>query len=65
MALYIRMILYFVSALIAGQGVAVFDATAGTLTIDLKSVEAAAGGFLTFVGTFIAGRVAKSKGGAT
>lgn len=63
--LTIRMVLYFLSALIAGQGVAVFDPDAGTLTFDLEHLELAIGGLGTFLGTFWAGRVAKRRGGTT
>lgn len=65
MDLLIRMVLYFASALIAGQGVAVFDADAGTLTFNLESTAVFLGGAATFVVTFIAGRWAKVRGGLT
>ena len=65
MALLIRMALYFLSALIAGQGVAIFNPDAGTLTFDLENVATFVGGTLTFVGTYVVGRYAKARGGLT
>ena len=61
MSLAIRMFLYFISAAAAGQGIAVYDAEAGTITFELESLALALGGLLTFAGTFVAGRFAKVK----
>jgi len=63
--LTLRMIIYFLSALIAGQGIAVFDPDAGTLTFDLEHIELLLGGIATFIGTFWTSRIAKKNGGAT
>ena len=63
--LYIRMFLYFLSAALAGQGVAVFDAEAGTLTFQIDSLAQLLTGVTTFAGTFVTSRVAKARGGAT
>lgn len=65
MGLAIRMALYFASAFLAGQGVAVFDHQAGTLTFHLEEVAVFLAGLAAFVGTFAASRVAKANGGAT
>lgn len=62
MFLAIRMILYFLFAGIAGQGIAVFDPDAGTLTFELESLTASITGLLGFAGTFIASRWAKIRG---
>ncbi len=65
MMLYIRMALYLVSGLLAGQGLAIFDADAGTVTLKIEDLAVALSGLLTFAGTFLASRVAKSRGGKT
>ena len=65
MALAIRMILYAVSAFIAGMGWASFDEGAGTLTVNLDDIATIAAGAVTFAGTFIASRWAKARGGKT
>lgn len=65
MSLYIRMALYALSAGAAGYGLATFDPTTGLLTIDLNQFAQVLGGIVTFIGTFIAGRIAKRNGGAT
>lgn len=58
MMLYVRMALYAVSMLFAGQGLAIFDPEAGTLTFHIEDLTIAASGFATFVGTFITSRFA-------
>lgn len=65
MALAIRMILYAASAFIAGLGWASFDETAGTLTVNIDDLAVIFGSAVTFVGTFIASRLAKARGGKT
>ncbi len=65
MVLYIRMILYFLFPLVAGQGHGVFDPEAGTLTIQINSVAPVVAGAVGFLGTFAAGRWAKVRGGFT
>ena len=65
MGLFIRMILYAVSAFVGGYEFATFDEAAGTLTLDLEGVGLVIGAGLTFVGTFIASRWAKARGGKT
>jgi hypothetical protein len=65
MGLYLRMVLYLVSGVIAGQGLAIFDAEAGTITFRIDDLVTVAGGAATFVATFLSSRVAKAKGGAT
>lgn len=58
MTLYIRMALYALSMLFAGQGLAIFDAEANTLTFRLDDVAVALGGVGVFVATFVASRFA-------
>ena len=65
MALVIRMILYFLFPLIAGQGIGVFDPKSGTLTIQIDSVVPILAGAVGFVVTFVVGRWAKVRGGFT
>jgi len=65
MGLFIRMVLYLASGMIAGAGFASFDDTAGTLTVNIDDVAAILGGIVTFAGTFIFGRFAKTRGGQT
>lgn len=65
MFLAIRMILFFLFAGIAGQGIAVFDPDAGTLTFELESLTATVTGLIGFIGTFISSRWAKARGGLT
>jgi hypothetical protein len=65
MALYIRMIVYALSAGAAGYGFASFDPEAGTVTFQLDTLAQMLGGALAFVGTFLVGRIAKRNGGAT
>ncbi|OWU80422.1 hypothetical protein [Phaeobacter sp. 22II1-1F12B] len=63
--LSLRMVLYLVFAMIAGQGIAVFDPEAGTLTFHLKDLETLLVGLGGYIATFAGGRVAKAKGGTT
>jgi hypothetical protein len=65
MALVIRMILYFLFPLIAGQGIGVFDPESGTLTVQIDSVVPILAGAVGFVVTFVVGRWAKLRGGFT
>ncbi|WP_109464417.1 hypothetical protein [Albibacillus kandeliae] len=63
--LYIRMFLYLAAGVLAGQGLAVFDPEAGTVTFHLESVATLLGGVAAFAGTFAASRFAKARGGRT
>jgi hypothetical protein len=65
MGLVIRMLLYALSMFLSGYGFASFDESSMTLTINLEQLAIVLGGLATFVGTFIAGRWAKAKGGVT
>ncbi|MCA0856168.1 hypothetical protein [Phaeobacter italicus] len=65
MTLYIRMFLYLAAGVLAGQGLAIFDAEAGTVTFKIDSLAQALTGLATFIGTFAASRIAKRRGGAT
>lgn len=65
MGLFIRMVLYAVSAFLGGYGFATFDENAMTLTINLEQLSVLLMGGAVYVGTFIAGRWAKERGGKT
>lgn len=65
MGLAIRMVLYAVSAFLGGYGFATFDENAMTLTINLEQLSVLLMGGVVYLGTFIAGRWAKAKGGKT
>lgn len=65
MMLAIRMGLYLIFGVLAGQGLVVFDQTAGTVTFDIEDVATALAGLGGFVVTFAASRVAKARGGKT
>lgn len=61
MMLYVRMMIYAGSALLAGQGLAIYDADAGTITFDLEHVGVVATGGLTFLATFVSSRFSKAR----
>lgn len=61
MMLAIRMVLYFLSALLAGQGLAVYDPEAGTITFEIESLALALGGVVTFAGTFVVSRFSRQR----
>lgn len=63
--LYIRMFLYLAAGVLAGQGIAVFDAEAGTITFQIEQVATALAGLAAFAGTFLTSRIAKARGGPT
>lgn len=65
MGLFIRMVLYAVFAFLGGYGFATFDENAMTLTINLEQLTIVVTGAVAYLGTFIAGRIAKAKGGKT
>lgn len=65
MMLYIRMGLYLAAGILAGQGIAVFNPEAGTVTFQIDELATALAGLATFAGTFAASRIAKARGGAT
>lgn len=65
MMLFIRMMLYALSAGAAGYGIGTYDAEAGTLTLQLDQLATVIGGAGTFLATFWASRIAKRRGGAT
>jgi len=65
MMLFIRMVLYALSAGLAGYGVGTYDATAGTLTLHLDQLAEIIAGAGAFLATFAASRIAKARGGAT
>lgn len=65
MALYLRMMLYLLGGFLAGQGLAIYDAEAGTITFHVESLATALSGVALHVGTFVVSRIAKSRGGAT
>lgn len=63
--LYLRMALYAASGVLAGQGLVIFDAAAGTISIRLEDLATFLWGAGGFVATFAASRLAKARGGAT
>lgn len=65
MALYLRMALYFVFASLSSAGWLEWDAVEKTVLIDVDGMAVAIGGAVGFIATFLAGRWAKSRGGAT
>ena len=65
MTLYIRMALYLVFGVMAGQGLVIFDADAGTVTFKVDDLLIVGTALAGFVGTFLTSRIAKAKGGAT
>ena len=65
MMLYIRMVLYLIFGVMAGQGLVVFDAVEGTVTFKVEDALIAGTAIVGFVGTFITSRVAAAKGGKT
>ena len=65
MALYIRMALYALFAGLAGMGVGELSADGAHFSVSLDMLAEVIGGTIGFVGTFIASRIAKARGGAT
>ena len=65
MGLTLRMVLYFVFAGLASQGLIVFDADAGTVTFRVEDVALIASGLAGYAATFWTSRWAKRHGGAT
>ena len=65
MALYIRMALYLVFGVLAGQGLVVFDQEAGTVTFRVEDLAVIVTSLVGYAATFWASRLAKRKGGAT
>lgn len=65
MGLPLRMVLYFVFAALASQGLVVFDAEAGTVTFRIEDLALIASGLAGYAATFWSSRMAKRNGGAT
>lgn len=65
MALYIRMGLYLVFGVIAGNGLGVYDQAAGTITFNVNDLEPLVTGLVGYGATFIWSRFAKKAGGKT
>lgn len=66
MGLLVRMLLYFLFGALAGYGFATFDGASGTVTIDVNGLATAIAGVLSFVATFLVGRIgARLKGWRT
>lgn len=63
--LAIRMVIYLLTGVLVGQGLAVYDAEAGTVTFRIEDLPLALSGLAAFVGTFVTSRIAKARGGAT
>lgn len=65
MMLLVRMVLYALSAGLAGYGIGTYDATSGVYSVSLDQLSEIVAGALGFLGTFAASRIAKARGGAT
>jgi len=65
MALYLRMALYYLFASLSGAGWLEWDATDKTVLINVDDMSVALAGAIGFVATYLAGRWAKRRGGAT
>lgn len=63
--LILRMVLYFAAAGAAGAGIASYDETAQTLTMNLDDLAVIIAGVGGYIATFWSSRVAKRKGGET
>ena len=65
MMLYIRMALYAAFAGLAGMGYGEMSADGAHFSVSIDMLAEVIGGTIGFVGTFIASRIAKARGGAT
>jgi hypothetical protein len=65
MFLFVRMALYFVFAGLAGFGFGELDTTGSYFTVSLDQAAEIIVGVIGFIGTYIASRVAKARGGKT
>lgn len=65
MMLLVRMVLYALSAGLAGYGIGTYDAGAGVYSVSLDQLSEVITGAGAFVATFAASRIAKRRGGAT
>jgi hypothetical protein len=65
MSLYIRMGLYLVFGVLAGQGLVLFDADTGTVSFKIDDLLVIGTALVGYFGTFLSSRVAKAKGGMT
>ena len=63
MGLFVRMCLYFLAAAAAGAGIVDFDPEAATVTANLDDLAVIVGGTVSFVGTFIVGRIGAARKG--
>lgn len=65
MMLLVRMVLYALSAGLAGYGIGTYDAGAGVYSVSLDQLSEIVAGALGFLGTFWVSRIAKRRGGKT
>ncbi len=65
MGLTLRMMLYFVFASLANEGIVLFDAGTGTVSFKVDDLALLASGVVGYLGTFVAGRWFKARGGST
>ena len=63
--LFVRMALYFVFAWLAGFGFGELDPDGSYFTVSLDQATEIIVGVIGFIGTYIASRVAKARGGKT
>ena len=65
MFFFVRMALYFAFAGLAGFGFGELDPAGSHFTVSLDQVAEIIVGVIGFIGTYIASRVAKARGGKT
>lgn len=65
MFLIIRIALYFLFGVLAGQGIGVFDEIGGTFTVHVNDIATLIVGLVGSVLTFLSSRWAKAKGWLT
>ena len=63
--LILRMIIYALTAGLAGYGFGTYDAQSHVYTVQVDQLAEIFGGAAGFVGTYIVSRIAKRRGGKT
>jgi len=58
-------LLYPAFAMLAKEGLILFDAEAGTIASEIENMKNLVMGVVGYVGTFVSSRFSKSKGGLT
>jgi len=65
MSLYIRMGLYLVFGVLAGQELVIFDQETGIVSFKVDDLLIIGTALIGYFATFLSSRVSKAKGGAT